>query len=313
MAGTARSTSYSGGEVDAYLGEIGRVPLLTKDDEARLAQAIEAGRAASLRLESGATLIAHERRELESAVMAGAAATRQFIEANLRLVVSIARKYRRSGMSLQDLIQEGNIGLMRAVEKFDWRKGFKFSTYATWWIKQAIARSVANDSRTIRLPVDWSDFVANVHATRDHLTGVYGREPTTREVADALGVAVGRVVDAVAFGRDTRSLSSPLGTDNEGAELGDVLVDDGATSPVDAAVATVLAESVLALIEGLDARARRVLELRFGLGGREPLSLAATAEVLGVTRERVRQIEVRQMQVLRSGRAGKMAADLCRN
>jgi RNA polymerase sigma factor (sigma-70 family) len=313
VTGAARSASYGGGDIDLYLGEIGRVPLLTKDDEARLAQLIEAGRDASRRLESGVTLPARERRELDRAVAAGAAATRQFVEANLRLVVSIARKYRRSGVAMQDLIQEGNVGLMHAVEKFDWRKGFKFSTYATWWIRQSITRSIANDSRMVRLPQERSGFVAAINVTRDHLTGAYGREPTTAEVASALGVEVERVVDALAYGRDTRSLSSPLGAGDEGAELGDVLVDEGATSPVDAAVAAVLPESVMALLEGLDERARRIIELRFGLGGREPLSLVATAEVLGVTRERVRQIEVRQMQMLRAGRTGKIAADLCRN
>jgi len=309
--GKALGTGHSGGDLDAYLNAMGRVPLLTKDDEVRLAQLIEAGRRAGEQLRSGGASSAQKRRELERDVAAGADATRRFVEANLRLVVSIARKHQRGGMSMSDLIQEGNCGLLHAVEKFDWRKGFKFSTYATWWIRQAINRSIATDSRTIRLPVDRSDFVASINVARDHLTAANGRQPTTAEIAADLGVSVERVAEAIAYGREPRSLSAAIGEDDGGAELGDVLADAGATSPLDAAVMASLPESVAALLESLGEHERRIIVLRFGLGGAEPLTLSDAAQVVGVSRERVRQIEVRVLRALRDGAAGKVAEELC--
>jgi RNA polymerase sigma factor (sigma-70 family) len=309
VAGAAHGLNYGGGDIDVYLANIGRVQLLTKDDEARLGRLIEVGREAKRQLESSTSISAFERRKLEAAVAEGAAATRQFIEANLRLVVSIARKYAR-GASLQDLIQEGNFGLIRAVEKFDWRKGFKFSTYATWWIRQAITRAIASDSRTIRLPSERNDLAVKVQVARDQLITVCGREPTAGEIAAELEISVKMVDEALVYGRTPRSLSSPVGSDDNGVELGDLLVDKAATSPADAAIAGALSGAVTALLEDMDARARRIFELRFGLDGTEPLSLRATAAVIGLTQERVRQIEVRELQALRSGRAGKVAADL---
>ena len=216
--------------VRLYLDDIGKHDLLTKDDEARLAQAIEAGAAARAELAGGGKHTAARKRALGRRVRAGEDASRQFVNANLRLVVSIAKKYQASGLPLLDLIQEGNLGLIHAVEKFDWRKGFKFSTYATWWIRQAIQRGIANSARTIRLPVHAGDQLMRIKKGRDRLEGELGRAPTLAELADEAEMTEAQVAEILRAGSDVRSLSEHLGDDSD-TELGDMLADPARLRP----------------------------------------------------------------------------------
>jgi len=295
--------------VRCYLADIGRHALLTKDDEARLARAIEDGVAARAELDAGGPCGAAARRELRARVRAGEAAQRTFVESNLRLVVSIAKRYQASGMPLLDLVQEGNLGLMHAVEKFDWRKGFKFSTYATWWIRQAITRGIANTGRTIRLPVHASDTVARLHKARGRLELELGRAPSTAELAADLGMSEDKVVEVQLVGLEPRSLSELLREDGD-AELGDTVEDRDAVSPFDAAAAAMLPGEVEQLLHVLDPRERQVLTLRFGLERGESRTLGEIGEHLGLTRERVRQIEARALAKLRHPSVGGAARDL---
>jgi len=300
-----RGRAEAGVEADAvglYLEGLGRWELLTKDDEARLGAIIETAAAARLRLEAG-DLTPAKRRSARHEVAKGEAATEQFVNANLRLVVSIARRYQSSGLPLADLIQEGNLGLIHAVEKFDWRKGFKFSTYATWWIKQAITRGIANQGRVIRLPVHAGDQVTTVAKVRGRLAGELGRRPTLAEVADASGYSVAQVLEAIRWSSDAASLDAPLNDDGD-LTLSDRVADD-ALDPVDAAVASDLPVQVERLLSCLDDRERRILVLRFGLDGNgEPRTLEDVASSFGLTRERIRQIEAKAMSKLRHPCAG---------
>ncbi len=225
--------------VRLYLNDIGKHALLTKDDEARLAQAIEAGREARLELAAGRTLTAARKRELRRHVRNGDDAAETFVKANLRLVVSIAKKYQAAELPLLDLVQEGNLGLMHAVEKFDWRKGFKFSTYATWWIRQAITRGIANTGRTVRLPVHAGDLLTRVTKARGRLEGQLGRRPTVAELAVDLELEEEKVTEILRHAAEPLSLSEPLREDGD-AELGDVVEDRSAVSPFDAAAASLL-------------------------------------------------------------------------
>jgi RNA polymerase sigma factor (sigma-70 family) len=281
-----------------YLTELGSYPLLTAADESRLAQAIADGRAAADRLASGGVASRRVRRELEAAVDAADQARRCFIQSNLRLVVSIAKRYQTPGMSLLDLIQEGNLGLMRAVEKFDHRKGFKFSTYATWWIRQAIGRGIADKGRTIRLPSHLMDTLATLSRASATMLKALGREPTARELADETGIPLDKVEAALHAAPDLVSLSAAIGEDGD-HELGDLVADPNVEAPFDAAAAAVERSSLRTLLQNLDDRERTVIEMRFGLRDDEPLTLDEVGRQFNLTRERIRQIEAKALTKLR--------------
>ena len=286
--------------VRLYLNDIGRYPLLKKDDEAHLAQAIEA------RSQAGHDLVATEttpltptrRRELKRIIQRGDEAERTFVQSNLRLVVSIAKKYQASGLPLLDLIQDGNFGLMHAVEKFDWRKGFKFSTYATWWIRQAITRGIANTGRTIRLPVHAGDLLMLVQKAQGQLQAKLGRAATLTELAAEVGLIEDKLAEVLRYRVEPLSLSEPLREDGDG-ELGDVVEDRSAESPFEAAAAALLPDEIGHLLAPLDAREREIIRLRFGLDRGEPRTLEEVGKYFDLTRERIRQSEVRAMCKLR--------------
>jgi RNA polymerase primary sigma factor len=292
----ASSSSDSGVDLTRrYLSELGSYPLLTAEDEVALARAIEAGRDAEVELTSGPN--PSRRRELDQLVRDATDARRRFIQSNLRLVVSIAKRYQGTGMTLLDLIQEGNLGLMRAVEKFDHRKGFKFSTYATWWIRQAIGRGIADKGRTIRLPSHLVDTMAVLAKTSSHLLKTLGREPTAAELADETGLPVERVQMALRAAPDLVSLSAQIGEDD--GELGDLLADDRAEAPFDVAALALAKDDLVDLLGFLNPREREVLTLRFGLGLDRPLTLDEVGKRYNVTRERIRQIEAKALTKLR--------------
>ncbi len=295
--------------VRLYLTDIGQYTLLTKDDEVRLAKAIEAGKLANEEMASTANISATKRRELRKAIREGEIAERAFVQSNLRLVVSIAKKYQASGLPLLDLIQEGNLGLMHAVEKFDWRKGFKFSTYATWWIRQAITRGIANTGRTIRLPVHAGDTLARLQKARSRLELKYGRPATLAELAKEVEMPEDKVTEALRFAAEPLSLSEPLREDGD-AELGDVVEDRSAESPFEMAATSLLPEEIQRLLAPLDEREREILKLRFGLNGGEGRTLEEVGEHFNLTRERIRQIEARAMSKLRHPSSDTGARDL---
>ncbi len=296
--------------VRLYLTDIGQYALLTKDDEVRLAKAIETGKEAAAQMANSKDLSTTQRRELRKVARAGEIAERQFVQSNLRLVVSIAKKYQASGLPLLDLIQEGNLGLMHAVEKFDWRKGFKFSTYATWWIRQAITRGIANTGRTIRLPVHAGDTLARLQKARSRLELKYGRPATLAELAAEVEMPEDKVTEALRFAAEPLSLSEPLREDGD-AELGDVVVDRSAESPFEAAATALLPEEIQRLLAPLDEREREILRLRFGLDGvGEQRTLEEVGEHFNLTRERIRQIEARAMSKLRHPSSDTGARDL---
>jgi RNA polymerase sigma factor (sigma-70 family) len=295
--------------VRLYLTDIGQYTLLTKDDEVRLAKAIEAGNEAIAELDADDALTAARKRELRRTARKGEEAERQFVQSNLRLVVSIAKKYQASGLPLLDLIQEGNLGLMHAVEKFDWRKGFKFSTYATWWIRQAITRGIANTGRTIRLPVHAGDTLARLQKARSRLELKYGRPATLAELAKEVEMPEDKVTEALRFAAEPLSLSEPLREDGD-AELGDVVEDRSAESPFEVAATALLPEEIARLLAPLDEREREILKLRFGLDRGEPRTLEEVGEHFNLTRERIRQIEARAMSKLRHPSSDTGARDL---
>jgi RNA polymerase sigma factor (sigma-70 family) len=290
--------------VRLYLNDIGRHALLTRDDEVRLAQQIEHGHAARALLDGGDALLPAAAQELRRSDRAGRDAHQMLVQSNLRLVVSIAKKYRGTGLPLLDLIQDGNLGLIHAVEKFDWRKGFKFSTYATWWIRQSVSRGVANTMHTIRIPVHARGRLAEVYGARARLELKLGRRPTVREIAAAADMREHVVAEALSFPVDPRSLSEPLREDGDG-DLGDVVEDRSAASPFDAAATALLPAAIEKLLVSLTDRERRLLALRFGLDRGEPRTLAEVGEHLNLTRERIRQIEARALAKLRVGLAAE--------
>ena len=296
--------------VRLYLSDIGQYTLLTKDDEVRLAQAIEARAQAEEDLaKSAKELTPARRRELKRLVRQGDEAQRTFVQSNLRLVVSIAKKYQASGLPLLDLIQEGNLGLMHAVEKFDWRKGFKFSTYATWWIRQAITRGIANTGRTIRLPVHAGDTLARVQKAQARLELKYGRPATLAELGAEVELPEDKLIEALRFRAEPLSLSEPLREDGD-AELGDVVEDRSAESPFEMAATALLPIEINRLLAPLDDREREILRLRFGLDRGEPRTLEEVGEHFNLTRERIRQIEARAMSKLRHPSSDTGARDL---
>jgi RNA polymerase sigma factor (sigma-70 family) len=285
--------------VRLYLHDIGLYPLLTKDDEARLAQAIEAREKAKEELaRNSAELSPAQLRALRRHLKCGDDAERTFVQSNLRLVVSIAKRYQASGLPLLDLIQEGNIGLIHAVEKFDWRKGFKFSTYATWWIRQAISRGIANSARTIRLPIHAADLVTALQGAQSQLQARLGRLATREELGSELGLAEEKIEEILRIRAQPLSLSEPLRDDGD-AELGDVVEDRLAASPFEAAAVALLPDEVTRVLAQLDEREREILRLRFGLDRGEPRTLEEVGLCFSLTRERIRQIEARAMSKLR--------------
>ncbi len=296
--------------VRIYLSNIGAYPLLTKDDEVHLAQDIEEGRQAARDLRSkGKGCDQNVKKELLKKVKAGTRAEEAFVQSNLRLVVSIAKKYQASGLPLLDLIQEGNLGLIHAVEKFDWRKGFKFSTYATWWIRQAITRGIANTGRTIRLPVHAGDTLARVQKAQARLELKLGRPATLAELGQEVELPYDKLIEALRFRGDPLSLSEPLREDGD-AELGDVVEDRSASSPFDHAATQLLPTEITKLLAPLDEREREILKLRFGLDRGEPRTLEEVGEYFNLTRERIRQIEARAMSKLRHPSSDTGARDL---
>ena len=298
MALRTRPAREAEGEdlVRQYLDELGAHSLLSAADEVRLGKAIAAGVEARARLADDEPVEPAERARLAADVEAGAAARERFIQANLRLVVSIAKRYQAGGLSLLDVIQEGNLGLMRAVEKFDPARGFKFSTYATWWIRQAITRALADKGRTIRVPAHVGDRVASISRTASELSRELNREPSTAELGAAVGLRPDQIVDYRAAIPDLVSLSSPLGEDGE---LADILADDLAEVPFDAAVHSIEHDALMSVLSRLTLRERRVLCLRFGLGGSRPSTLEDVGREFDLTRERIRQIEAKALTKLR--------------
>ena len=295
--------------VRLYLNDVGKHGLLTKDDEVRLAQAVEAGQRARAELVAEGVTEPGRRRQLSRLVREGDEATETFVMANLRLVVSIARKYQAADFPLLDLVQEGNLGLIHAVEKFDWRKGFKFSTYATWWIRQAISRGIANSGRTVRLPVHAGDLLNRVIRSRGHLEGQLGRRPTITELAADLGLEETKVIEILRHVGEPMSLSEQVRSDGD-AELGDFVEDHSAVSPFDAAAAALLSDEVAKMLLVLDQREREILQLRFGLDRGLPRTLEEVGDHFHLTRERIRQIEARAMSKLRHPTADRNAHDL---
>jgi RNA polymerase sigma factor (sigma-70 family) len=284
--------------VGKYLEEVSTHDLLDAEDEVRLARAIERGRRAQTRLDTETALNATEKVELFREVHAADEAKMEFIRSNLRLVVSIAKRYSGRGLDLLDLIQEGNLGLIRAVEKFDWRKGFKFSTYATWWIRQAITRGLGNQARTIRLPVHMVDVVRTVQETAVLLSQELHRAPTDLEISERSGLDLERVRTALDAPGDTVSLDRPVGPDSE-AELGDFVEDFDAPDPFTLAVTGSRTGHLLEALKVLDDTECAIIKMRYGLGGHSPRTLSDVGKAFGLTRERVRQIEGRALSKLR--------------
>jgi RNA polymerase primary sigma factor len=267
--------------VRLYLRSIGRVPLLTREDEVRLAKRIEAN---------------------------DMSAKNGLIEANLRLVVSIAKRYTGRGLTLLDLIQEGNLGLIRAVEKFDWRRGFKFSTYATWWIRQAITRALADQSRTIRIPVHMVERMNRVARATRSFTQQHNREPTPQEIGDLVEMPANKVEEILKLGQEPVSLEAPVGGEEGDASLGDFIEDDATDRPLEVVANRIRDRDLLDVLDKLPWRERRVIELRYGLGEKGPMTLEDIGHEVGVTRERVRQIESKTLAMLKSsGGADRLA------
>jgi RNA polymerase primary sigma factor len=284
--------------VRMYLKEIGKVPLLTAEQEVTLAQRIEAGLHATERLELEANVTEEAHASLEAVAVDGQLAKRQLTEANLRLVVSIAKRYVGRGMALLDLVQEGNLGLIRAVEKFDYTKGFKFSTYATWWIRQAITRAIADQARTIRIPVHMVETMNKVLRIQRQMLQELGREPTVEEVGIKVEMTADRVREIQRIAQEPVSLETPVGEEDD-SFLGDFVEDPAAIAPATAAARALLTEAIVEALEELNDRERQVVRLRFGLDDGQVRTLEEVGKEFGVTRERIRQIESKTLAKLR--------------
>jgi RNA polymerase primary sigma factor len=284
--------------VKDYLKQIGKVALLNAEQEVELAKRIEAGLFAEETLNSGDKLDPKMRRELEWIAEDGRRAKNHLLEANLRLVVSLAKRYTGRGMLFLDLIQEGNLGLIRAVEKFDYTKGYKFSTYATWWIRQAITRAMADQARTIRIPVHMVEVINKLARVQRQMLQDLGREPTPEELAKELDMTPEKVIEVQKYGREPISLHTPLGEDGD-SEFGDLIEDSEAVVPADAVSFTLLQEQLHSVLDTLSEREAGVVSMRFGLTDGQPKTLDEIGKVYGVTRERIRQIESKTMSKLR--------------
>ena len=285
--------------VKDYLKQIGKVSLLNAAQEVDLARRIEAGLYAEYKLKNRADeMTSKERRELHFLAQDGQQAKNHLLEANLRLVVSLAKRYTGRGMQFLDLIQEGNLGLIRAVEKFDYTKGYKFSTYATWWIRQAITRAMADQARTIRIPVHMVEVINKLARVQRQMLQDLGREPTPEELAKELDMTPEKVVEVQKYGREPISLHTPLGEDGD-SEFGDLIEDSEAIVPADAVSFTLLQEQLHHVLDTLSEREAGVVSMRFGLGDGQPKTLDEIGKVYGVTRERIRQIESKTMSKLR--------------
>jgi RNA polymerase primary sigma factor len=298
VAAWADSAGPAGDLFRQYLREIGRIPLLTAVQEVELARAVEAGLFADDRLINCFDLKAEDRRDLSVLVLRGQSAKRKLIEANLRLVVSIAKRYIGRGMSILDLVQEGNLGLIRAVEKFDYARGYKFSTYATWWIRQAMSRALADQARTIRVPVHVVELMNRVVRLQRALLQANSIEPSPEQIAGVLGVPVERVVEVLRLAQEPVSLHAPVGEEDDVA-LGDLIEDADAVSPADSVAVMMLREHLDTLLSTLGEREKRVVQLRYGLTDGEPHTLEEIGRTFGVTRERIRQIEAKTLAKLR--------------
>ncbi len=290
--------------VRMYLQEIGQVPLLTAEQEVELAKQMEAGDIARQQLEREDYIFGRERFELERLHALGCDARQHLIQANLRLVVSIAKKYTSYGLTMMDLVQEGNIGLMRAVEKFDYTKGHKFSTYATWWIRQAITRAIADQSRTIRLPVHMGEAISQVKRTSHKLQQSMQREPTPEEIADTMGISPNKVRRTLEASMHPLSLEMPVGQEGEG-RMGDFIEDDRISAPAEAAAAAMLREQIEEVLQKLPERERKIIQLRYGLKDGRYRTLEEVGVEFGITRERIRQIEAVALRKLRHPHLGK--------
>ncbi|WP_433872064.1 sigma-70 family RNA polymerase sigma factor [Saccharopolyspora sp. CA-218241] len=294
--------------VRVYLNGIGRTALLTAQEEVDLAKRIEAGVFAKHLLETDDTLSRERRSDLNAVVRDGRRAKNHLMEANLRLVVSLAKRYTGRGMPLLDLIQEGNLGLIRAVEKFDYTKGFKFSTYATWWIRQAITRGMADQSRTIRLPVHLVEQVNKLARIKRDLHQKFGREATDEELAEEAGMTVTKVIDLMDHSRDPVSLDMPVGSE-EDAPLGDFIEDSESADAENAVISGFLQDDLRRVLGTLEEREQAVIRMRYGLDDGQPRTLDQIGKAFGLSRERVRQIEREVMAKLRQGdRADRLRA-----
>ncbi|MEU4094130.1 RNA polymerase sigma factor [Streptomyces sp. NPDC026673] len=281
-----------------YLREIGRIPLLTAVEEVDLARRVEAGLFAEEKLNSAPDPDSQLAVDLDRLVVLGRVAKRRLIEANLRLVVSVAKRYVGRGLTMLDLVQEGNLGLIRAVEKFDYARGYKFSTYATWWIRQAMSRALADQARTIRVPVHVVELINRVVRVQRRLLQERGYEPTTEEVAAHLEIPPERVSEVLRLAQEPVSLHAPVG-EEEDVALGDLIEDGDAASPVESAAFLLLREHLEAVLSTLGERERKVVQLRYGLVDGRPRTLEEIGRIFGVTRERIRQIESKTLNKLR--------------
>src|SRR5882757_2099259 len=298
VAADLETPAVSADLVRVYLNEIGKVTLLTAEQEVELSKRIEAGLYAAHLLQQESDVPAERRRDLQALVRDGQRAKEHLLEANLRLVVSLAKRYTGHGMPFLDLIQEGNLGLIRAVEKFDYAKGFKFSTYATWWIRQAITRAMADQARTIRIPVHMVEVINKLARVQRQMLQDLGREPTPEELAVELDMTPEKVIEVQKYGREPISLHTPLGEDGD-SEFGDLIEDSEAIQPGEAVSFTLLQEQLHSVLDTLSEREAGVVSMRFGLTDGQPKTLDEIGDTFGVTRERIRQIESKTMAKLR--------------
>jgi RNA polymerase primary sigma factor len=297
--------------VSLYLRQMGQVPLLSGAEEVTLARQIEAGNKAKARLSQDAELAAQERAEMHKRIRLGEQARIQLVEANTRLVVSVAKKYIGQGVALLDLIQEGNIGLMKAVEKFDYHRGYKFSTYATWWIRQGVTRALAQQSRLIRLPVHAGDQIRRIYRIIENLEQETGRRPSAQEIAEQTGISEAKVEGLLRISRYPVSLARPVGDDGD-TEFGDFIEDEESPAPTDVASQQLLREALEEIMTALSPREARILRLRFGLRDGRAHTLEEVGEKFGLTRERIRQIEHQALDRLRHPHRSQQLRDYLR-
>ena len=291
--------------IKQYLKEIGRFPLLTAEEEADLAKKVEAGKEAEEKLASSKKISAKERAGLNKIIDAAKQARNTLSECNLRLVVSIAKRYVSRGLTFLDLCQEGNLGLMKAVDKFDWRRGYKFSTYATWWINQSVTRAIADQSRTIRIPVHMVETINKMHRAMRILTQENGREPSVKELAVFLEIEENKVREIMEVERDPSSLEMPVGEEEE-SSLGDFIEDEKSLKPEEITERRMLQQDIDKVLANLSPKEATIIELRYGLHGNNPCTLEELGKIFGVTRERIRQIESAALRKMRTPARGKI-------